>query len=86
MMTFFELGLDSLLAIRLSLDIYYEFKINLTVSDLFKNNTISKLALLIEKTEKEDLNNNEIFNITKPRKNLIIHYHLLKKEFIMHQK
>ena len=64
---FFELGLDSLLAIRLSLDIYYEFKINLTVSDLFKNNTISKLALLIEKTEKEDLNNNEIFNITKAK-------------------
>ena len=59
---FFELGMDSLLAIRLSLEIYYEFKINLTVTDLFKHNTISKLASLLDKQKSSDYN---IYNISK---------------------
>ena len=59
---FFELGMDSLLAIRLSLEIYYEFKINLTVTDLFKHNTISKLALLLDSQNSSDFN---IYTISK---------------------
>ena len=62
---FFELGMDSLLAIRLSLDIYYEFKINLTVTNLFKHNTISKLALFLDKQKSTDFN---IYNIPKTSK------------------
>ncbi len=59
---FFELGLDSLLAIRLSLNIYYELKINLTVSDLYKNNTIHKLANLIDK---QTVSDTDIYAISK---------------------
>lgn len=59
---FFELGLDSLLAIRLSLNIYYEFKINLTVANLYKNNTIHKLASLIDK---QTASNTDIYTISK---------------------
>ena len=59
---FFELGLDSLLAIRLSLSIYYEFSINLSVSSLYKNNTIHKLATLIDKHTTPD---KDIYTISK---------------------
>lgn len=59
---FFELGLDSLLAIRLTLNIYYEFKTNLTVSSLYKNNTIYKLAKLIDNNSNSTT---DIYTISK---------------------
>ena len=45
---FFELGMDSLLAIRLSLEIYYEFDKNLTITDIFQNNTIALLSAVLD--------------------------------------
>ena len=62
---FFELGLDSLLAIRLSLNIYYDFKININVSDLYKNNTIKKLSNLIDK---QSSTNVDVYTIYKTAK------------------
>lgn len=47
----FELGMDSLHAIRFSLEIYNVFDKNINISDLFKHPTISSLAKLIEDYE-----------------------------------
>ena len=59
---FFELGLDSLLTIRLSLNIYYDFKINLNVATLYKNNNIHKLANLLDK---QTVSDTDIYTISK---------------------
>ena len=44
---FFELGGDSLSAIKLSVEIYNEFNKNITVKEIFDNSSVEKLSLLI---------------------------------------
>lgn len=61
---FFNIGLDSLSAIRLSAEIYNDKFITLSIKDIFENNTISKLAKLLD--QKSVNNNNTI--ITKCEK------------------
>ena len=41
---FFTIGMDSLLAIRFSMEIYNDLKVNLSIKEIFSNNTIRKLA------------------------------------------
>lgn len=53
---YLDLGMDSLLSIRFSLKIYDLYKKNITVTDLFKYNTISSLA-----NHLNNLNNSENF-------------------------
>ena len=41
---FFTIGMDSLLAIRFSMEIYNDLKVNLSIKEIFSNNNIQKLA------------------------------------------
>lgn len=59
---FFDLGMDSLLAIRFSLKIFNEFNINLTITTLFKYNTISLLSDFLDSYNEFDTS---FDNITK---------------------
>lgn len=52
--SFFNIGLDSLCIINLSTNLSKQFKIELTVRDIYNNATIEKLALLVKKLQKED--------------------------------
>ncbi len=52
---FFDLGMDSLLAIRFSLKIFNEFNINLTITEIFKNNTLALLANYLDNYHEIDL-------------------------------
>ncbi len=62
---FFSFGMDSLMAIRLTLEIYNEFNLNLTVHELFKYNTIILLAKYIDNYDiSKTININDI-NIPK---------------------
>lgn len=63
---FFDLGMDSLLAIRFSLEIYKDFKQNLTITELFEKPTILDLAKYLDKQSHTNL---LLKDITKtPRK------------------
>ena len=62
---FFDLGMDSLLAIRFSLEIYYEFGKNLNVTDLFQYNSISLLARFIDDI---DASSSAVYDIPKAPK------------------
>lgn len=63
---FLNFGLDSLLAIRLSLKIYNEYNKNINIAEIFKYNTILNLAKYIEKTENES----DDFEIKKYENNI----------------
>lgn len=62
---FFDLGMDSLLAIRLSLKIFNEFNINLTITEIFKNNTLDLLSKYLDNYNEVDLS---FSNIQKAEK------------------
>ena len=47
---FFDLGGDSLCAIKLSLEIYNSFKVDISVPEIFENSTIQELAKIIQKS------------------------------------
>lgn len=56
----FDLGMDSLLCIRFSLEIYYSFNINISIQDLFTYTSINELSIFIDSKDKttriEDIN------------------------------
>lgn len=53
---FFAFGMDSLMAIRLTLEIYHEFNKNVNIHQLFKYNTILTLSSFLDNiNRKEDL-------------------------------
>jgi amino acid adenylation domain-containing protein/thioester reductase-like protein len=58
---FFDLGMDSLLAIRLSLEIYELYSKNLNITDLYKYNTIQLLANYLDTLE----DNSQLLEIKK---------------------
>ena len=47
----FELGMDSLICIRFSLEIYNNFNINISIKDLFKYNTIQEISKYIDEAD-----------------------------------
>ena len=51
---FFELGGDSLGAIKVSVEIFNKFNINIPVKDIFENSSIENLAKIINNSEKEN--------------------------------
>ncbi|SMC86734.1 non-ribosomal peptide synthetase [Sporomusa malonica] len=51
---FFSVGLTSILAIKLSVDIYKQFGVNVKTSDIFKNKTIEQLEQLVNNTSREE--------------------------------
>lgn len=52
---FFEIGGDSLSAIKLSLEIYNTFKVDVSVQTIFENNSIEQLAEIIQKSSKHSV-------------------------------
>ncbi|MFB8733552.1 phosphopantetheine-binding protein [Bacillus sp. SL00103] len=70
---FFELGGHSLNATGLISQIYKEFGVELTLTDMFNNPTIEKLQAFIEKAEKH-----QYFKIEPVERKTRIHYLLLK--------
>jgi len=53
---FFDIGGDSLSAIKLSVEIYNIFNKNISVKDIFNNPSIERLADLIDKTSSKKIN------------------------------
>ena len=51
---FFSVGLTSILAIKLSVDIYKQFGVNIKTSDIFKNKTIEQLEQIIKNTTRKE--------------------------------
>lgn len=52
---FFDIGIDSLIAIRLSLEIYYAFNKNLSIKDIFQYPSIEKLSEFLDASSESDL-------------------------------
>ncbi|MGN1299484.1 MAG: amino acid adenylation domain-containing protein [Candidatus Scatovivens sp.] len=61
---FFDLGGDSLLAIKLSIEIFNSFSKNITVKEIFNYSSIKSLALLLEDSIKNQLSNVKIIPIS----------------------
>ena len=61
---FFDIGIDSLTGIRLTLEVYYAFNKDITIKNVFQYNSVKKLADFIDNAE----NTNNVFNIKKAEK------------------
>ena len=61
---FFDIGIDSLTAIRLSLEVYYTFHKNISIKDVFQYNSIKKLSEFLDASEET----NRCFQIEKAEK------------------
>jgi amino acid adenylation domain-containing protein len=82
---FFEIGGHSLKAAKLMLRLHKEFKVRISIEDVFKNSTIEKMAVFIKKAEKtifkgiEKSEEKEYYPTSSSQKRLYV-LHLLEPE------
>lgn len=77
----FNMGLDSLMAIKFSVAAHKVFGIYIDIKDLYKYDSIRALADFVD--NQVHSNKNYLPEIQKQMLRIFILYHLVKREFIM---